>query len=215
MNSECERVVPLLGPMFDGRLLAPVRGALIAHVRTCASCLAVARDLKRLAVEADRVASESRARADLSVRTRAIIEARHPGAFSASRLRRGWRGAPRALRFAVGVLAASVVFASVFVAGYWRGRHDRMPSGLDSTATIPEFAFGEGRWSDGSPAHDSTDSIPMHVLDHPAGEPVGASDALSAPVRADVLMRAWLEELERQASWITPRPDAGSSPPQR
>ncbi|MBL8766925.1 MAG: hypothetical protein JNL94_06160 [Planctomycetes bacterium] len=213
MTSECERVVPLLGPMFDGRLQAPVRGALVAHVRECSDCLAVARDLKRLALEANRMAKQARAPADLAARVRASIEARRPDAFSASRVQRGWRRAPPGVRFAVGVVAAACVFAAVFVAGYARGRAAASSSDPRGTPDpLPHFAF------DGAP--ESAPAQPTFVVGLPTALPAAQSPAQAGrpatkPLPADELMRAWLAELERQGFFIGPRVDAGSSPPRR
>ncbi|MCC7172851.1 MAG: hypothetical protein IT459_20550 [Planctomycetes bacterium] len=210
MNDECDRVIPLLGPMFDGRLQAPVRGALVEHVRSCERCLGVARDLKRLSLEANRRAQAARAPADLAARVRAAIEARRPDAFSGSRVQRGWRRAPRGVRFALGVLAAACVFAAVFVAGYLRGRAAGGRVESDG-APLPAIAFESGGAGDRIP-----DSQPTFVVGLPRAAPAlpGASPR-HRPLPADELMRAWLAELERQGFFIGPRVDATRDPPPR
>lgn len=210
MNDECDRVIPLLGPMFDGRLQAPVRGALVQHVRSCDRCLGVARDLKRLALEANRRAQAARAPADLAARVRAAIEVRRPGAFSASRIQRGWRRAPPGVRFALGVMAAACVFAAVFVAGYLRGRSDAASTVPDG-ASLPAIAF------EGPGARAAIpDSQPTFVVGLPRAAPA-LQDARPRhrPLPADELMSAWLAELERQGFFIGPRVDATRDPPQR
>jgi hypothetical protein len=129
-----------LSDYLDGELPADDRGAVEAHLRSCAPCAAVLNDLKRVVARAQTVHARL-PHADMWAGIADRIEAGRPAAEPGLVMPFSWRGARR-FAFTLPQLAAAAALLMAVSGGIAWEVAARSPEGLRHTTSAPETASG-------------------------------------------------------------------------
>lgn len=129
-----------LSDYLDGELPADERGAVEAHLGSCALCVAVLNDLKRVVARAQSVDARL-PQADVWAGIADRIEAGRPAAEPGLAMPFSWRGARR-FAFTLPQLAAAAALLMAVSGGIAWEVAARSPEGLRHTTSAPETAFG-------------------------------------------------------------------------